>query len=294
MQAPAAEWKYPGGAAPSRALGDAPGGAVIPTTRPERWLLLATIVLMPLEDHIPSVGGFSFAFVLFSVLAAAALLHGPQPLSRVAMHPLFIAAYLFIGLAGVMEATSPEPDYSDIVRFGLMVAGAILVATVCRDRPALEACFYGQMGSALWLGVIVILTSYGTLSGLEATDYDTASQMRVQAFKDMPVRGNLNGMAFTCTQGGLAALAFALAGEPRRRKWFIAIALFCLIASFFPMSRGGIAIAVVSYTVLLYAFGVNKGKALMLAARHLVSDGCVHGDIRRQDGSAGLLFGARA
>lgn len=234
-----------------------------PTALPERVLLLGTIVLMPLENHIPNVAGFSILFILFAVLACRAVLNGPHILDRVWLHPVFVAAYGFIIVSSLMESAGPQSDYHDIVRFAFMVGGALLFAVLCRDRRALEACCYGYMGAALWLGVVILLTSYGALSGAEATGYVEASRMRVQAFRDLPIRNNLNIMAFICSQGGVVALAFALTGLPQRRKLFFVIALFCLVASFFPMSRGGIAITIMSSAVVLYACGIRQARVLV-------------------------------
>ena len=234
------------------------------TSRIERFLLLGTIVFMPLENHIPNLAGFSILFILFGVLACYAVVNGPHIVDRIWMHPVLVAAYMFVGFSSLLEFASPRSDYNDVVRFALMIGGAVLFAALCRDRLALEACCYGSMGAALWLGVIILLTSYGTLGGMEATNYDQASQIRVQAFRDLPIHNNINIMAFICSQGGVAALAFALTGSPRRRKLFFAIACSALVASFFPMSRGGIAITILSSAVVLYAYGIKQARVLIL------------------------------
>lgn len=236
------------------------------TTPAERFLLLATIILLPLQVHIPAVAGFSSLFLVFAVLAGYVMINRPRFLDRIWIHPVFVAAYIFLFVSGLCEFTSPLSMYDDIARSALMVGGAIVVATLCRDRLALGACLYGYIAAALWLSVVLFLTSYGTLRGVAATDFIEATQVRAQVFSDTPVKANLNALAFTCLQGGVVAFAFTLSGVSLlRRRLFFAIAIFCFVASFLTMSRGSVAIAVLSCAAILYARGIGHGRAFILA-----------------------------
>jgi hypothetical protein len=237
------------------------------TTRPERFLLLTTIIVLPLEFHIPTVAGFSSLFLMFAMLAGYVIVNRPHILDRIWRDPIFIAAFAFIGLSGLLEFASPLPSYEVIIRFGLMIFGAMLVASLCRDRLALGACLYGYIGAALWFGSVLVLTMYGTLHGVMATGFEEASQIRAQVAMDIPVRNNLNAMSFTCAQGGIVAFAFALtSSSAHRRTLFSVIAVFCLVASSLPMSRSGMAIGILSCAAILYAYGLRHGKALIVAA----------------------------
>ncbi len=181
------------------------------------------------------------------------------------MHPVFVAAYVFIGISIALEFASPLSSYEYIGRFAFMIGGALLVASLCRDRAALKVFLYGYIGAALWLGALLFLTSYGTLSGVAATDFDEASQARDEVFSDSPIKGNLNGIAFNCVQGAIVALAFALgSASVRGRNFFAAIGIFCLVASSLPMSRGAIINVVVSCAVMLKAYGIRQGKMWLL------------------------------
>jgi hypothetical protein len=238
-----------------------------PTTRPERFLLLATILLLPLETHIRPVPGFSLLFFIFVLLAGYVIVNRPHILDRIWRHPVFIAAYACLGVSSLMEFTSPLSSYVVITSFGLMIGGAIVVAALCRDRLALGACLYGYIGAALWFSIVLFLNVYGTLQGVAATDFDEASQIRGQVLVDIPVRTNVNAMAFTCAQGGIVAFVLALTGSsPYRRTFFSVIAVFCLVAACLPMSRSGVAISILSCGAILYAYGVRHGKALIFAA----------------------------
>jgi O-antigen ligase len=186
-------------------------------------------------------------------------------LDKVWLHPVFVAAYLFIGITVALEFTSPLSDYGYIVSFALMIGGASLVASLCRDRAALKMLMYGYIGAGLWLGAYLVLTSYGTLSGAVVTGYVDASQARVGAFKDASMQGNLNGLATHCVQGAVVALVFAI-GSVWRRTFFAAIGIFCLVATSLTMSRGAIINLVVSIALVFKAYGLRQGKVWLLIA----------------------------
>ena len=65
-----------------------------PTTTLDRLLLMGTIILLPLEDHLPSIAGFSVLFLLFGVLGLYNVLFRLRALSKISSHPVFLTAYL--------------------------------------------------------------------------------------------------------------------------------------------------------------------------------------------------------
>jgi hypothetical protein len=236
------------------------------TTPGERALLFTTALIIPLDTHILLVPNVSSLFIMFAVLAAYVAINRLPCLDGVWMHPVFVAAYIFIGISAAAEFANPLSSSHYIGRFALMIGGAVLVASLCRDRAALKFLLYGHIGAALWLGMLLFLTSYGTLSGVAATDFDEASNVRGEAFRDSPLRGNLNRLAFSCVQGGVVALAFALGSASfHGRNIFALIGVFCLVASSLPMSRMAIIMALVGCTVVLKAYGIRKGKVWFLA-----------------------------
>ena len=236
------------------------------TTWTERFLLVTTIILLPLQAHIPSVAGISVMFLIFAALAAYIIVNRPHILGKTWCHPVFIAAYAFIGVSALLEFSSPLSEYQDISRFGHMIGGAVCVAALCRDRSALTACLYGYIVAALWVSVVLYLTSYGTLRGATATDFSEGAQVRARTFADNPVQGDLNGMAIVCAQGAVVAFALSLSSRLKhRRGLMLGIATFCLIGAFLPMSRGGAVVSLLSFAAVLYTHGVRHGKALVLA-----------------------------
>jgi hypothetical protein len=226
------------------------------------FLLAATIVVLPLQDHVPSLGGYSILYIMFGALSVYVLINRRTAIAKVSRHPVFLAAYalLFVGL--VVEAVHDNSDYSELVRYGYMIAGAVLVASLCSERGALRAGMYGYLIASVWLSVFLFLTAYGALSGSEAVDFEEASRLRAAVFSDSSLRVNLNTMAFISSQGVIVALALMLTAKSALRRFLLmSVALFCFIASFVPMSRSGTVIAIISA-----GFVINKYKAHRLRA----------------------------
>jgi hypothetical protein len=242
------------------------GATYFPTTPAERFLLFTTALIFPLEAHMTQVPNFSILFLMFALFAGYVAINRLRCLDRVWMHPVFVAAYIFIGISAAMEFASPLSSRDKIARFALMIGGAVLVATLCRDRAALKVFLYGYITAALWLGAAVFLTSYATLSGAAATDFGEAEIARTEAFRDSPIQGNVNAFAYSCAQGGIVALAFAIgSASVRGRNIFALIGIFCLLASSLPMSRMAIIVDLAACTVVLKTYGLRKGKVWLLA-----------------------------
>jgi hypothetical protein len=236
------------------------------STLVERFLLMTAIVILPLENHIPTVAGMSVSFLIFVALAAYVIMNRPRTVGVICYHPVFIAAYAFIGVSALLEFSSPLPRYLEIIRFGEMIGGAACVAVLCRDRAGLAAGLYGYIAAALWVSVQLYLTSYGMLQDMgTADDYQEATYLRANV--GVGFRINLNTLAFVCMQGAIAAFALSIADKAKHRRiLLIGIACFCLVASFLSMSRGNTVGSLVSIAAILYAHGVKHGKTLILAA----------------------------
>src|SRR5215831_7382701 len=66
------------------------------TTTVEHLLLMATMVILPLENYFPVVAGFSSSYIMFAVLAGYIFLNRPGALARVWSHPMFLAGYTLL------------------------------------------------------------------------------------------------------------------------------------------------------------------------------------------------------
>jgi hypothetical protein len=234
------------------------------TTRIERLLLMATIIILALQGYFPQVPGFSIAFFMFIMSGVYVLFKRPGTLASISFDPLFVTAYILLSLGSLIEFFHPYASYSEIFRIGQMIAGAMIVASLCRDRSALRAAMYGYLIAGVWLSVYFFLTSYNVLSEATATDFYAASRLRAEALADSPFHANLAPLI--TANGAVVALASTLTTHaPYRRYLFLGIAVFCVIASTLPLSRGGIAIMIVSLVAVMFAGGVWRGRTILMA-----------------------------
>ena len=232
----------------------------------EKSILFLIIVTLPLETHMVLIPGFSIQYLMFGILAVYLLLGKTSLFLRTVGQPVFVATYVFLLFSVAMEVTARNAGYGEILRIGQMIVGAILIASICRDVDALKVALYGYVFAGVWLSGVLFLTSYGTIQGAAAADFDAASRLRHEAFADNPIQANINGMAFFAGQG--AAVALAQSFYARRvpvRNLLIAAGFFCMVASFLPLSRGGVAITIVSCASVMYAFGLRQGKVILMA-----------------------------
>lgn len=241
------------------------GLASIRTTPIERFLLGATIAALPIEDHVPTVGGFSMLFIMFGVMACYVLLNRIRLLNRTWAHPTFLAGYSLFLFCAVIETGHPFASYSRLMQFGFMLAGGIFFATLCRDKTALRAIAYGYLIGSLWLSAYLLFATYGVLSSASATNYNEASAARSAATDDLGLEGDLNHLAFLAVQGAVVGLALTLtARSVVRRIFFLVVTVFCLLGASMPMSRGGFLIIFVSCAVTLLTCQGKKTRGIVI------------------------------
>jgi hypothetical protein len=228
---------------------------------------MMAIVFLPLQNHIPPIGGFSIMYIIFVILAGYVVSSRPYILAKTWSQPLFLAAYVMLILTSVIELSHPYPDIPEIVRIGLIIVAAVLIAVLCRDRQALNTVVYGYLIAGLMMAVLLFMTVYGGLKGAEATTFKEATRLRLQVFEENPLEANLNFMAFVAAQGAVVALVLALtARSPVRRILFSGIALLCFVGAFLPLSRSGIVIVIATSAVVLVSYGIKRMWTLMLVA----------------------------
>jgi hypothetical protein len=236
-----------------------------PTTAIERFLLLATIVLLPIEDDMPTVAGCSLLFIMFALLAGHLFLNHLRAAGRTWLHPVFLSGYALFAAGVLIESGHPYSNYSDLVRFGLMIAGAVVVASVCRDKQAMQASIYGYMIGSTWLSAFLFRSMYHGLAIAVATNYDEASNIRETISDTMTMEANLNNLALLTAQGAVVALALALTARSfLQRCVFLGVSVFCLVGTFLPMSRGGILIAAGSCAAVLLSYRAKRARVFVI------------------------------
>jgi hypothetical protein len=238
------------------------------TTPLERMLLTATIVLMPLETVVPTIAGLSSSFIIFALLACYVLPCRSVTLTSTAFHPVFISLYMMLFVGLLAESLHPFSSYAELGRIAQMVVGAILIATLCRDRKALRAGLFGYAAVGVWMAIVLLATSYGALSAASARNFDEASQVRAEVMSNNVLSANLNAMALITGRSVAVVLVLALAVRSNMRRYLLfAVAVFCAIATFLPLSRGAIVNLAISCAVVMLSF---KGKRLRVVVAVLV------------------------
>ena len=237
------------------------------TTGLEFLLLIVIIALLPLEENIPTVAGLSFSWILFGIAAIYVAFNRIGELTVVASCPVAVTLYLFMLTATLVESVHVDPRYEVIGRIGQMIAGAIIVAAICRDRRALKASVSGFLISGIWLSVLLMLTVYGQVSSTQAADFEAATELRADAYSNAVLQLNLNTMAFIASQGAAISLAMALTMRwfPARLL-FLAATLLCTVAAFLPFSRSGIIIVCATCGAIAVRCPGQRFLGLVLAA----------------------------
>lgn len=235
------------------------------STATERLLLAAMVALVPVQSNLPLWHGFSFVFLLFGLLLAHQLVFRPKSLMSTLLHPLSLAVCAFLAVIAVIEAMHDNPEMGEILRIGFMICGAIVCASMCRDRRAFSWGIHGYiLGSAI-VSTILILSMYGRLSiAPSGSDFYDVSVTRMNAFHGSALRDNLNALAFYASQGAILTAALVLTARNRKtRIILLSIGSLCLFASFLSMSRGVIVILVFTFFCMLRAHGIMNPRVLL-------------------------------
>jgi len=237
----------------------------VATNRLEQALIMAPVILLPLESGLPHIGGFSLMYLLFIVQAGYVISKRPECLSKIWNHPLLVAVYAFLGVGYLMESSHPNSDYYEIFRMVQNVCGSLFIASLCRDRTALRSAMYGYLIVGTYESIVLFRGSYGALSGATAFDYGEADRLRAQVFEENPLEANLNALAFSTAQATGVALALALTARSSWSRYLpLGIGLVCFVASFLPMSRSGVAILAAVCASVVFSYGVARFKTLAI------------------------------
>ncbi len=234
------------------------------TNRIEQLLIMATVTLLPLQEYVPAVGGFSVMYLLFAGQAAYILAKRPECLAQVWLHPLLLAIYVFLCIGYLIEMSHPYSYYGEIFQMIQSFGGAAFLASLCRDRKALRYAMYGYLGSGLIFAFNLLFYSYGSLNAASAVDYGEADRIRDAVFSENPLEYNLNGMAFFTAQATAVACALALTARSRMPRFvFLGVAVASFVATFLPMSRSGIGILLAVCATTVFAYGITRIKTLV-------------------------------
>jgi hypothetical protein len=187
-------------------------------------------------------------------------------LARTWLHPVFLAAFLLLIIGTLIESAHPLSSYRDIFRIAQMLVAAIFVASMCRDRRALRTAFYGLLIGGVMISIFLFSTFYGALQGVTATNFGEASKVRKHILEEAGVEATLKKIVLYPTLGAVVGVALGLTVRSSlRRNLLFGAALFCVVATFLPMSRHGIVMVAVSCATVMFAYGVRHPKVLLVA-----------------------------
>ncbi len=235
------------------------------TSRIERLLIFITLVTLPLQYYIPTIGGFTISFIMFLLLAIFQFLKRPSIIAKLAKHKIILSGLIFTFIALLMEIMHCSMDYYYIFRIGLMIFGALTIALFCRDRKSLQTCIYGILVGSCIVSAILFLTTYGVLKDANAGNFKEASRVRAEAFSDNVLESDLNLMSFQVGQGFLISLAMMITARSKLKFClFLALGGFTLVTSFLPVSRGSIAIIFLTAGIITYTYGILKPKIIII------------------------------
>ena len=153
--------------------------STVQTSVLERFLLVVVAALIPMEANLPTLGGASITFIVFGLMLGYLVLRRPGVLLRTAKCPVFVAGYIFLATALVMEIWHGSVNFNYMFRIFMMILGGVAVASFCRDRSALHSCMSGYVLGSLLLAPILILTLFGVLSAANVTDYHLCRELGI-------------------------------------------------------------------------------------------------------------------
>lgn len=231
----------------------------------DRLLLFGFIVLIPLQSYFPTYKGLSITFLFMALVATYFFIFRPVNLIKSILHPVSLSGLIFAGTSLVMEFLHDSHSYKTGIGIALMILGGVLVAGLCRDRKALQFGLYGFVVASCIVSLVLMLTVFGKLSTINAENAEEASRARVSVYSEKPLGNDINQLAFHAGQGVVAVLILGLTAKTISRKLlFLGVGAFMVVGTLLPMSRGGLAILVISCGSVAYFYGLMKPKMLLL------------------------------
>jgi O-antigen ligase len=237
---------------------------VPPTNRFEQLILIVPIVLLPLQDSF-TLGPVTFMLVWFGLMGAYNVIARPRQLLTVALRPIFLACYAFLVVAFLIESLHPIPDYLTLGRLAEVTAGAVFVATLCRDDSATRGALTAWVIGGVWLSAYLFLTVYGPLREAYGQNFYQASIARVDVLYNSVFHANLNTLSFVMAVATAFALALGLVSTGGRRLVLLVSSGFCLLGTFLPLSRAGVVIAILASLVVVLLVRPRRPRAIALA-----------------------------
>jgi len=228
-----------------------------------RLALAASVIALPLQDHVPPIAGFSIVYLAFALLALIAVFTQPRALMRAASNRVFIAAYALLLVTLLVEALHTGPTFIWWGRMAQMVAGGVIIAALCRTERDIDAVLTGLIIAGLWVAFIIARSTAG-LGAASAVGFHEVSMLRGALLGEMGLRANWNTLAFICVGAAGVAATRAVLARNSMRFVYAGAALATVFATFLTFSRSGAASLMVVLGYVFYAL-MNREMFLRLA-----------------------------
>jgi hypothetical protein len=230
----------------------------------ERVLLFTTIVLLPFEEAIPTLGGLSAIWILFGLIGIIAL-QQPRDLFAIAFLPTFLCFYLMVLVAGIIELSHSRFNLGDWTRLVQVIVGAILIATLIKDRSMLRWAILAYVGIGVILCVVFFRAGYHGLSEIDAEQLHNANGVRSNLYSGSLVAHGTNLYANYAAQAALCCLALTIGAKSGIKQMaFLAATMIMVVSTFLSMSRGGSAACAVGIVVILLRWRGISWRPLMM------------------------------
>lgn len=216
-----------------------------------RLLLMAAVVILPLQDHLPAIGGVSVLYLVFALLAAVALIAQPRMLVRAALHPIFIAGYVLVGSTLFVELLHSNTDLLWWSSMAQMIAGGVIVASYVRSERDVHATLSAFIITSLWVAVLIVRSTYWQVASAGVSGFSEASTLREAALGDLGLIANWNRLAFLCAMAVGIAASRTILSSARTRVLYALVTFLSAMASILTFSRSGIVAVAVT---LAYVF----------------------------------------
>jgi len=230
-------------------------------------LLFLVSVIVPCEDDVAAIAGFSVSYAAFLGLVVFAAILRPDRVIRAGSHPVFVCCYVFLLSALIIEWCHPMSQYRELIRIGCVVAAGIGIAALTTQVRSVRAVLAGLAVGGFIASLQLLTGGYSAMQQTAAEGFAEASAARAQIEAATDSAANLNRLAAMC---GLAAAVWLVHALKSQRRLHGLIALIigcvCFMGSFVPMSRSGLVITFGMVGSILYASHVRFRRLLVAVA----------------------------
>lgn len=216
----------------------------------DRVLVFLLVFSIYFEANLPFWGKASTPFLLFGITVAYLSFFRLPSLFRIISSRYFLASMAFATLCTLMESIHPRPMYEPITRFINMSVGVFCIAVMCRDRKALDVALFAFILASALQSVVLIAGTLNLLRVSSADGLHDATRVRIMAFEELFLKGNLNEISYFEAIGAIIGVIWSYYEKIRWRKIvLLLLTIPSILGVFLPASRTGALLFFLSLVV---------------------------------------------